>query len=211
MSLTVKGVAAALKSGEVKLYNVGPHTFLKVSAPGRGTYCYRNRSANEFHTLGDARYVTLAMARKCGLELDLKIAAGEVLKSPREAKRESKPAIVTFEGAAEKFLAAKASGWKNAKHAAQWGATLKTYAYPVIGSKAVDAITTDDVLSILEPLWEARKTETGSRVRGRAARRDRCGGRAVSRWRFRFGRSGRDHQDGVHDTSDAPGEAVRGA
>ena len=67
------------------------------------------------------------MARKRGLELDLKTAAGEVLKSPREAKRESNPTIVTFESAAEAFLGANERGWKNSSHRQQWRGTLICY------------------------------------------------------------------------------------
>jgi integrase len=48
----------------------------------------------------------------------------------------------------------------------QWVKTLDTYAYPVIGSKPLDEIDTDDILKILTPIW-VDKTETASRLRGR--------------------------------------------
>ena len=56
--------------------------------------------------------------------------------------------------------------WSNPKHAAQWQSTLQTYAFPLIGYKAVDAITTADVLEALTPIWTS-KAETASRVRQR--------------------------------------------
>jgi hypothetical protein len=37
---------------------------------------------------------------------------------------------------------------------------------PVIGSKAVGTITTDDILQILKPIWNT-KTETAKRIQGR--------------------------------------------
>jgi len=74
--------------------------------------------------------------------------------------------VVTFSEAARQFIEAKRAEWKNDKHAAQWGATLKTYADPVIGDLPVDAVTTEHVLSVLTPIWN-EKTETASRVRGR--------------------------------------------
>ena len=40
-----------------------------------------------------------------------------------------------------------------AKHAGQWEATLRTYAYPKIGEKRVDWITTADVMGVLLPFW----------------------------------------------------------
>ena len=45
------------------------------------------------------------------------------------------------------------AAWKNAKHARQWVSTLKTYARPVMGSKRVDTIGTDDILNVLTPMW----------------------------------------------------------
>ena len=42
--------------------------------------------------------------------------------------------------------------WSNPKHAAQWRATLKAYAFPVIGEKPVDQITPRDVLEVLESI-----------------------------------------------------------
>jgi integrase len=71
-----------------------------------------------------------------------------------------------FAHAAEAYIASHEAGWKSAKHAGQWRATLATYAYPVIGELAVGEITTDHLLRILNPIWRD-KAETASRVRGR--------------------------------------------
>ena len=78
---------------------------------------------------------------------------------------------ITFRQCAKKYIEAHQSGWSNPKHAAQWQATLATYAYPVIGNLPVKKIGangdgTDLVMKILEPIWPI-KTETASRVRGR--------------------------------------------
>jgi integrase len=81
------------------------------------------------------------------------------------------------------------SGWKNAKHAAQWSATLETYAYPVMGSLPIAGIDTGLVLKVLEPIWTV-KTETASRLRGRieavldyAKVRGYCAGENPARWK----------------------------
>jgi integrase len=81
-----------------------------------------------------------------------------------------KPGI-TFRQCAEEYIEAHKPSWKNAKHAAQWTATLATYAYPVIGDTPVKKIGgngdgTDLIMKILQPIWYS-KTETASRVRGR--------------------------------------------
>lgn len=73
---------------------------------------------------------------------------------------------MTFKACAEAFIAAHRAGWKNDKHAGQWPATLKTYAFPVFGDLPVAAIDTALVLKTLEPIWSA-KPETASRLRGR--------------------------------------------
>lgn len=80
-----------------------------------------------------------------------------------------KPAI-NFRQCAEQFIEAHKPSWSNPKHAAQWMSTLRTYAFPVIGTLPVSQITdqhgTDLILKILSPIWH-NKTETASRVRGR--------------------------------------------
>lgn len=59
-----------------------------------------------------------------------------------------------------------AKHWRNPKSRAQWRSSLVTYALPVLGELEVEAITRDDILSVLRPIWE-EKTETASRVRMR--------------------------------------------
>jgi len=72
----------------------------------------------------------------------------------------------TFEEFALDCISAKKVEWSNNKHINQWTSTLKTYAFPIIGSKSLDEIETDDILEILSPIW-VDKTETASRLRGR--------------------------------------------
>ena len=73
---------------------------------------------------------------------------------------------MTFEQACRQYLESQASEWKNAKHAGQWAATLKTYADPFMGKLLVRDIQKEHVLAALKPIWHT-KTETASRVRGR--------------------------------------------
>jgi integrase len=87
-------------------------------------------------------------------------AAGRALQNAEAAK------AVKFSEAAERYIEAHRAGWRNAKHLGQWQATLKTYAYPVIGALPVQSIDTALVLKVLEPLW-TKRPETASRLRGR--------------------------------------------
>jgi integrase len=87
-------------------------------------------------------------------------------KSTRAQDRLEAAKAITFKKAAADYIDAHRAGWRNAKHAAQWTATLTTYAEPVIGNLAVQVIDTGLVLKVLEPIWTT-KPETASRLRGR--------------------------------------------
>lgn len=71
----------------------------------------------------------------------------------------------TFTTCAARYIREHRRGWRNIRHARTWPRSLKTYAAPVIGTKPVDAISTDDVLAILTPIWNT-KTETAKRLQG---------------------------------------------
>ena len=73
--------------------------------------------------------------------------------------------VMTFGQCCGKYIEAHRSGWKNAKHAGQWDATLRTYC-TLLWPLDVATIDTALVMKCLEPIWTA-KTETASRVRGR--------------------------------------------
>ena len=79
------------------------------------------------------------------------------------AEPEKRP---TFSNFAKSCIDSKKTEWRNAKHGAQWYATIEDYADPVIGEKHLDEIDTDDILKILNPIWHT-KTVTASRLRGR--------------------------------------------
>ncbi|CCE11414.1 putative phage integrase [Bradyrhizobium sp. STM 3843] len=96
---------------------------------------------------------------------------------------------VTFKECAENYISSHRAGWRNAKHAAQWEATLGTYVYPIIGGLPVQAIDTGLVSKVLHPIWTA-KPETAGRVRGRieaildwAKAHDLRSGENPARWR----------------------------
>jgi hypothetical protein len=73
---------------------------------------------------------------------------------------------MTFAQCAALYITSHKAAWRNSKHSAQWDATLKTYAYPLIGSLPVAAVDTSLVMKVLQPIWNA-KPETASRLRGR--------------------------------------------
>jgi integrase len=112
--------------------------------------------------LGGYPVVSLAGAREQALANKQSVRQGG---DPLADKRKAK-ASVTFRSAAERYLETKLAGFRNPKHRAQWGSTLRTYAYPALGHLDVNTIEPRDVLRAVQPIWES-KTETAKRVRGR--------------------------------------------
>lgn len=82
------------------------------------------------------------------------------------AQRRSTTAIPTFEAAAATVIDLHRHSWRNDKHAAQWGATLRGYVFSRLGQRSVADITTADVMAVLMPIWN-EKPETARRVRQR--------------------------------------------
>jgi integrase len=120
--------------------------------------------------LGSYPDVSLKAARQAAS--DAKAAVKKGIDPIRERRRAADAAAIaagrerTFEAAAEAMMTAREAGWRNAKHRAQWQATLKQHAYPVLGTLPVAEVGVDDVLRVLRPIW-AKTPETASRLRGR--------------------------------------------
>jgi integrase len=120
--------------------------------------------------LGGFPDVTLAGAREAARAARAKIAAGiNPIREAKEARSALAAAVAsawTFDQCSSAYIRAKSPGWSNAKHAAQWTATLGTYASPKIGRLLVRDVTMHHVRDVLEPIW-LTKNETATRVRAR--------------------------------------------
>lgn len=112
--------------------------------------------------LADARVQAAAYRREILDGNDPK----DVRDAQRAARKVKQIAPITFQEAAERCIATKQHEWKNEKHRHQWASSLKTYAFPSLGSLPVDQVTMEKVLAVLEPIWTT-KTETATRVRQR--------------------------------------------
>jgi len=167
--LSARKVATESKAG---LYGDGGGLYLKVTPSGTKSWVFRYWSDGRRHALGlgPVHTVTLAEAReKARDQRRLRLDGHDPVnvKRAKAAERRVETAkTMTFEQCAKAYIGAHETGWKNAKHAAQWPATLETYAYPVFGNLPVAAIDTGLVMKAVEPIW-ATKPETASRVRGR--------------------------------------------
>lgn len=150
----------------------GAGLYLQVTPSGSKSWVFRFTLAGKAREmgLGSLLAVSIADARAKAEKARAMLANGL---DPLEAKRAEAAARAlatatarTFADCATQYIEAHRAGWKNAKHASQWAATLKTYALPVLGDLPVSKVDTGLVLQVLEPIWKT-KTETASRVRGR--------------------------------------------
>ena len=152
----------------------GGGLYLVVDRPGgkaaakRWVFLYRKGGRLREMGLGGLLNVPIAKARveaeKWRTVLGDRASRGDPI---AERKRVS-GGIPTFGDFADKFLDAKEAGWRNDKHRAQWRMTLTEYAAS-LRRKPVNDIGTEDVLSVLKPIW-TEKPETAARLRGRIER-----------------------------------------
>lgn len=172
--LTAKRVAAVSSPGR---YGDGDGLYLRVADGGSKQWLFRYIRDKRERQMGlgpvgePPAGVTLAMARGLAAQASGVLREGrDPLDERGRAKAQAARARKhTFQAMAEAMLDAKAGDWSNAKHGAQWRATLATYAFPIIGALPVAAVDTEAVLSVLRPIWTA-KPETASRLRGRIER-----------------------------------------
>lgn len=121
--------------------------------------------------LGAYPEISLAEAREKARELRKQIRDGvdpvEQKKQERQALRMQQLKAKTFRECAEIVIANKTRELKNAKHIAQWGSKLETYAYPIIGEQPVSNIGKSEIMLVLELIWHS-KNETVRGLRGRS-------------------------------------------
>lgn len=123
--------------------------------------------------LGSINDFSLAEARERARAARQQLADGidpiEARLGERDARRRDEAERITFKDAATKYLAVHESGWRNAKHRAQWRSTLETYAYPSLGTRPVKAVDAALINGALASIW-TKTPETASRVRQRIER-----------------------------------------
>ena len=181
MALTVKKVGKLLRQGKPGrwLDDGGIRGLYLVVANQRAAHWelrFQINGRGRWMGLGSARTFSLLEARERAKrerqKISDKIDPLMVRRSERAAQQAAALKAKSFKDCAEAFIRENNAGWRNAKHGAQWAATLATYVYPLIGNLPVAEIDTPIVLSVLrqdidgDTFWNARP-ETASRVRGR--------------------------------------------
>lgn len=145
----------------------GLYLVVDPSGARRWMFRYRLNGKRREMGLGSGQAVPLVRARELAAEARTKIAAGvDPVEEKRVARAKPEPvAPVTFADIALAYMADRETSWRNAKHRAQWRQTLEVRAAGVWSLPIAD-VTTEHVLAILRPIWNA-KPETAQRIRGR--------------------------------------------
>jgi integrase len=167
--LTAQAVLRASKPG---LHHDGAGLYLRVGRGGAKSWAFRYMRGGVAREmgLGSLIKVSLADARaKADAQRRLLSEGSDPLveKAARQKQeRHTAAGTRTFEECARSYIEAHSTGWRSAKHSAQWTSTLRTYVYPVLGDLPVRQIDRAIVIEVLDPIW-LTKPETARRVRGR--------------------------------------------
>ncbi len=161
--LTDKAIKAIKEPGRYpdgdSLYLVADHQYakrwvLRITVQGR------RRDIG----LGSYKHVSLAEARAKAFEYRRVARAGQ---DPLLVLRDNE-AVPSFEELARSYYDLHKAQWRNPKHRQQWINTLEQYAFPTIGRRPVNQISTPDIVALLSPIW-FEKRETARRVKQRIA------------------------------------------
>jgi integrase len=164
----------AAKKGAPSHYAYGGGLYMQIADSSTRSWVFR------FKLNGRVREMGLGPLSRVSLGEAAKLAVGyremvrdlidRILAWREQHRRQvldnSADVNMKFREAAEAFVRARKPEWRNRKHVQQWGNTLGTYAYPVIGDVRVRDIDTAMIVRILQPIW-TKKAEAARRVRGR--------------------------------------------
>jgi integrase len=166
---------SAMKVGKLKRqgrHADGGGLYLQVGPTGGKSWLFRFTLAGKSREmgLGALDVITIPEAREKALEARRCLAAGKDPIDERDAEKARQKLAqskgLTFAQCATAYIESHKAGWRNEKHAAQWTATIETYAGPVFGALPVAEVDLTLVSRVLDPIWRT-KTETASRLRGR--------------------------------------------
>ena len=110
--------------------------------------------------------ISLAEARIKAAEARQLLAQGIDPLEHTRAVEAAVRAVPTFGVFVDQYIVAHRPKFRSAKHVAQWEMTLGDAYCRSIRSKSVSDIDTEDILTVLKPIW-TRVPETASRLRGR--------------------------------------------
>src|SRR3954454_12599537 len=114
----------------------GGGLYLRVGPTGAKSWIFRYRRDRRLHDmgLGPVHTVSLSEARDAAQECrKLRLRRIDPIEARRAGDAEARIAAasaISFRECAESYIASHKTGWRNARHAAQWPTTLEAYVYP---------------------------------------------------------------------------------
>jgi integrase len=169
--LTAKKVERSKTPGRYR-DGIVPGLLLQISDSGAKSWVlrYMLHGRERMLGLGPVTAFNLKEARDRARSARQLLADGiDPLDVKRQRRAEAKLAaakVLTFREAAERYFNQHQAKWTNASHRDQFLASLRTYAFPILGDMNVSAIQLADVLRAIEPIW-ITKAVTADRVRNR--------------------------------------------
>lgn len=161
--LTVLKAQSVAKPGR---HADGGGLYLRVTPAGAKAWVFMTARHGKRVEIGLGGYssVSLAAARRLATEMREAVALG---RDPRAVLQPPAPpvSVTTFGVFADAYITSVEDGWKNDTHRQQWRNSLRDHAAS-LRDMPLDAIDTDAVLAVLQPIWTT-KPETAGRVRGR--------------------------------------------
>ena len=157
--LTVLKCKAALKPG---MYGDGGTLYLDVAPSGSRSWIQRLVIGGKRKDIGLGGFplVSLVEAREMAFDNRRLARRGG---DPLAGKRET--GVPSFKEAVEKTIEATRPRWrKGGPTESIWRRTLEKHAFPAFGDKPVNAITREDVLNVVTPIWSS-KPEVAKRTR----------------------------------------------
>lgn len=170
-SKTIESLARASDAGKT---NDGDGLYFQVAKGGSASWIFRYKQHGKSREMGLGPYpaVSLSQARLFAGEQRRILAKGidplAARDEEREAKRRADQLAAarkrTFEDLASAHVQAHGEGWSE-KWRSGWLRKLQLHVFPEIGKLSPDAIQTEHVLNVLQPIWTT-KTRTADEVRG---------------------------------------------
>jgi integrase len=168
---TATTVAKLIAAGKPGKHCVDRGLYLYVNSPTSAQWVHRYmlNGKSHYQGLGSAiNAVTFKQAQERAQKArGLKAEGIDPIERKRTERIAATPRVVPlFEAYARQYVETHSEGWRNGHNKAQWLSSLTRRAFPSIGGLPVDAIDTDQVLSVLRPLWNA-KPASSMKLRGR--------------------------------------------
>jgi integrase len=169
---------ADLRRSKPGLYGDGNNLFLQVSLSRSNSkqinrswiFRYQANGRAIDMGLGSLNVLGLKDAREQAREYCALRLQGIDPRQHRDAQRAAAAAAsmksITFEAAAQAYIAAHRNEWRSQEHAQKWPASLRRHVFPTLGTLPVASIDTALVVKALGKVWQSAP-ETGARLRGR--------------------------------------------